>query len=77
MPQFQTLEDLVAFKVFRQTLTTLDVNEYQVVDRFLEHAGSKVVATFTDDAESIRFRDELRAQRVADAKAGRVKVERV
>jgi hypothetical protein len=74
MPQFQSLEDLVAYKVTRQTLTTGDVNEYQVVDRFLEHSGSKIVARFDDDAESIAFRDKLREQRVADVQAGRVKV---
>lgn len=64
MPQFKTPEEFVAYRVFKQTRTTGDVSVYEVVDRFTEGMGSKIVARFNDEAEADEYRDNIRLQRI-------------
>ena len=72
MPRFDNPEAYVAFKVFRQTLTRLGEDTYQVVDRFLDTGGSKIVRSFTDAAKADAFTAELRAQRLQDVLSKKV-----
>lgn len=66
MPFFPDAESLVAYQVFKQTRTEGDVTTYEIVDRFIQDPGSKIVARFDDETEANAYRDQLRAQRVIE-----------
>jgi len=70
MPVFKTAEEYVAFRVFKQTLTCLDVNTYQVVDRFVED-GQRIVGEFSTAEEADELRDTIRRKRLAEVKESR------
>ena len=67
MPTFKTPEEFVAFKVFKQTLTRLGVDTYQVVDRFTP-TGNPIVGAYETLEEAERVRDELRAKRLKEVR---------
>jgi hypothetical protein len=62
----------VEFRVTKQSVTGEGDEFWEVVDRF--RVGGKIVAAYTTEQEANEHRDRIRAQRLSEVLAGKVKV---